>query len=219
MSSKRNKRKPNRKALALNTFNQLSSASQYMRYNGELFPSRYRCTCRYTESWQDTTAGGSSYYVYRGNSIYDTYAGVGGAQVYGFDVISQIYGYYKVHGSTIKVEAVNSGDVPVSLYLYSVHDAANPTAATSRAAPNVKSALLNADAGKAVTLTHTGKLADFTGSPQDLSWGADVSNNPTVLWHWKIYMRNIDLSTLDIFLKVTILFDVEFSLRKIFDDE
>lgn len=189
-----------------------------LSYRGDFFPNIYVTHLRYNEAWNDTAGAGITYYIYRGNSIFDPYYGAGGDTVYGYDTISALYGRYKVLSSSIRVEMVNRGGEPVNVYLYPTYYTAVPTFSTSDAAPNCKRALLNADAGKSVVLTHFAKTSDILNVHNDKDATALMGANPVEPWHWKIYMKNITLAALDVFIKVTIRYHVELSLRAIVND-
>jgi hypothetical protein len=202
---------------ALEKYNSVGT-NRILTYNGSFMPSRFRNTMRYSEFWRDTTAGGISSYLYRGNGIFDPYVGVGGAGCYGIDAMQAIYGWVKAHRSHITVRLVNAGTEPIMAYLYDAYPSAAPTIQTAESAPRVKRALLNVDAGKEVVLKGTSGITNFTASPQDLSWGSATSANPTVTWYWKIYLKNVGLSALAVYLNVAIDYECEFSLRNEEDD-
>jgi hypothetical protein len=172
----------------------------------------------YTEFWRDTTAGGVNTYLYRGNSIFDPYAGASGNSTYGLDSMQNIYQWYKAHGSAITVRLVNNGTEPIMAYVYSAYSSAAPTVFTAEAAPRVKKALINVNAGKETILRSSAKITDFTASPQDISWGAATTGNPSVMWYWKILLKNVGTSSLAVSITVGVSYDTEFSLRTEEDD-
>jgi hypothetical protein len=173
---------------------------------------------KYSEMWRDTTAGGTTNYVYRGNGIFDPYAGAGGTACYGIDQMQAVYAWVKAHNSTITVRATNLGSEPVALYLYDAYSSAAPTVHTAISAPRVKHAMVNADAGKSVVMKATSGIARFSASPQDLTWGSATTGNPSVQWYWKIWANNVNMSALELYLSVTIDYDCEFSLRNELND-
>jgi hypothetical protein len=190
-----------------------------LTYKGDYMPDKFHTFMRYTESWADTTAGGISYYIYRGNSIYDPYFGAGGDSVYGYDEMAAIYGRYKVFGSSIQVEALNAGTEPLNLFVYPTYFSAVPTFSTSDAAPRCKRAMLNFEAGNSVVINHSARANEFFDNPNDANCSALINANPVEPWHWKIYCKNRGLSALNLHLRVTIRYDVLFSLRNIVDDQ
>jgi hypothetical protein len=193
--------------------------SNVITYAGDFMPNKFRTFMRYNESWGDTTGGGITYYIYRGNSIFDPYYGAGGDSVYGMDEMSAIYERYKVFGSSIEVEIVNSGTEPVSAYLYPTYFNAVPTFSTSDAAPRCKRALINNNAGKAVLLTNSALSVDYFDNPNTANVSASIGANPLEPWHWKLYIKNVGLSALDLHLRVTIRYDTLFSLRRVVNDQ
>jgi hypothetical protein len=219
MNRKRNSNSNRQKqsSAAVIKYRQLRT-NDLLTYNGFCFPPRFRTHLKYHEMWRDTTAGGSTSYLYRGNGVFDPYAGVGGTACYGIDQLQAIYGWMKAHNSTITVRATNNGSEPVSLYLYDAYPSAAPTVHTAISAPRVKTALVNVDAGKSVVLKATSGITRFTASPQDLSWGSATTGNPTVMWYWKIFANNVGASALALYLSVTIDYDVEFTLRNELND-
>jgi hypothetical protein len=201
----------------LEKYNKVDS-ERILTYNGSFMPSRFRNIMRYSEFWRDTTAGGISSYVYRGNGIYDPYAGAAGTGCYGIDVMQSIYGWVKAHRSHITVRLVNAGTEPIMAYLYDSYPSGAPTLSTAESAPRVKRALLNVDAGKEVVLKGTSGITNFTASPQDITWGSAPTGNPVLMWYWKIYLKNVGLSALAVYINVAIDYECEFSLRQEEDD-
>jgi hypothetical protein len=216
-NKKNGKSKQKQSSAAVVKYRELRT-NDLLTYNGFCFPPRFRTHLKYHEMWRDTTAGGITNYLYRGNGVFDPYAGVGGTACYGIDQFQELYGWVKAHNSTITVRAVNTGSEPVSLYLYDCYGSAAPTVHTAISAPRVKTALVNVDAGKAVVLKATSGITRFTASPQDITWGSSLTANPSLMWYWKIFANNVGLSALALYLSVTIDYDCEFSLRTELDD-
>lgn len=80
---------------------------------GKVFPNRYFTKLHYETGYYTFSASATEpckSIILRGNSLYDPEFATGGGQPSGFDVLKQVYRYYKVHASSIhcKVTTTNS---------------------------------------------------------------------------------------------------------------
>jgi hypothetical protein len=173
---------------------------------------------RYSDVWNDTTAGGSTYYIFRTNSIYDPYYGAGGSGCHGIDEMQAIYNWVKIPKSEITVELVNEGD-PVSVYLYPSVLNTTPSLANSASAPMVRTALVNKTAGKSVVLRNSARLQDYAVWANDKDATTATNGNPTIGAYWKLFVKNTTGNALNLTMRVNILYTCIFSDRFHVDDD
>lgn len=138
------------------------------------------------------TSDYASYYVFRGNSIYDPdFTGVGGQPLY-HDQLALLYQQYKVYGSKIKVSWINNGTSHARL---AVTPANTSTAftdieqATEQQRATNRHLTVKGGARDMVVISKyasTSNILGFEGKSFDDSAEADFGANPTEEWYWHL---------------------------------
>lgn len=170
-----------------------SSVGRKLTYFGpQVLPDRYYTNFRYTTVEADTTAGGISEYIYRGNSLYDPDAAVGGTAAMGYDRFIYFYNKFRTDASSIHVTLLNiDADDPVYVSVFpsinsgaecaTLHDCID-----SLLWPHSKHAIATLQGGEA-GVGNYGKTKNLVArETPDRDLCHDVSNNPTLCWYWHV---------------------------------
>lgn len=173
------------------------SKGRYLSYHGPAhIPDRYYTNFRFAYVDADTTAGGIIEYIFRGNSLYDPDASVGGTAAMGYDRFIYLYNKFRSDSCAIYVTCLNLDDNdPVYCTVFpsinsgvecaSLHDCQD-----SLLWPHAKHSVVTLQGGQ-------GSIANFATAKQLLSrevndrdCAHDVSNNPTQQWFWHVVFFN-----------------------------
>lgn len=179
-----------------------------MSYHGNSYlPAEYNCIMRYSEVWNDTTAGGIVDYIYRGNSVFDPYQGAGGSIADGYTQLSTLYGKYKVTYCKVFCTVVNNdSDDPVTLAIVPDTSTTAYTTEAPFSAPCAKTQVVTNQVGKEVVFNEMSTKRMFGPEYNDSTACAAVGANPTNVWYWHIYLKNESTNALNLQLKVDIMY-------------
>lgn len=86
------------------------------------FPPQLRNTLRYNETVLISVSGGSGYYVFSCNALYDPNVTGTGHQPMYYDQLTPIYNHYTVVKSRFKCQLVNGGSVPYVMTVFKDDD-------------------------------------------------------------------------------------------------
>jgi len=177
-----------------------------------LLPQKLFTTPKYEYWWTATSGTGFYDWVIRGNSLYDPDVALGGESVGGFDTIMTVYNRYKVHGSAIRVRAVNNDtDDPVDITIFpsKVSGAyAQANANAVRGYPLAKFIVVSNQHGHG-EINHYAKTGDVMGHKDidDEGFVGDGSHDPTHMWYWHVCIHN---HTADHALNLQLWLEVDF---------
>lgn len=191
-----------------------------VKYRGTYLPRIFENYMRYSETWNDSTAGGASYAIYRFNDMNDPYAGAGGQQHHGHDEMAALYDKVRVLDVECILEALNNGSEPVQVALYASTHSTAPTFTLAEAAPGRVSALLNYNAGKAVVLRKFIRSRDLAGpaAEVDEDYAASPGATPTIPLYVKWLLKNVGTSALNVTIKWTMVTHCRWTRRHEVDD-
>jgi len=176
-------------------------------------PPRYRNVMRYAESWIDTGAGGFSDIVFRTNSVYDPYAGAGGAGCWGIDEIQAIYSHYVVHGAKLTVTAsIPAGTAATDIWF--TENEYTSMAATTNILGAPDGAVMHLTPGVSQTMVLRTTLKRTCPTVSDWDFSAAENANPNVCTYWHIVARNSANATNAVNLSVVIDYDTEWFRMK-----
>lgn len=187
-----------------------------LRYSGSYMPPKFVNRMIYAETWGDTSAGGVTYYQYRMNSIYDPYVGAGGSGVHGIDELSAIYDRYLVRRATMTITASIQATEVTMLYAWPTAASTAPSINEAQSAPEVKSLMLSQY--RPASLTIVGIPGRYESTSRDRDYTAQVGANPTIVNYFDILLKNTSAANLNVVLRVQIVYDVEWSVRKLVED-
>lgn len=159
-------------------------------------PDRVRTKLVYTDVIYQT---GSSLvdWVYRGNSIYDPYAGVGGDSVAGYTEIATLYNRYQVYGSSIKVEIANQDARGLLLAVTPlIKSTAFADYQDASGQPYAKAGLLPEQGGPAKIVRSYQSTKSIRGEAGvgDDELEALINADPAKQWYWHVFTATPDLS-------------------------
>lgn len=185
-----------------------------------IVPDRSYIKFKYT-TYVNQVIGAGSYYqsVYRGNSLYDPDFQVGGRQPLGYNIWSQFYNKYCVHGAKVRVSITNIGagtnayvvvvpettpSVPftniteLTMYPYSRHCVASQATGMDRS--KVKHYMST----KKIWGVHKAAVL------ADQNYASLTSNNPVNTWYWNIFVDTPDAAkATNVQLKIDIVYYAE----------
>jgi len=174
-----------------------SSGGRRITFLGpQIMPDRYYTNFRWSVVEADTTAGGISEFIYRGNSVYDPDAAIGGTGSMGYQYMLYFYNKFRTDASAIHVTCCNiDADDPVYVSVFpSINGAAEcgtlALCTDSLLWPHSKHAVATLQGGEAGVGNYgkTKNLVAREASDKDLAH--DVSNNPAVQWYWHVVFFN-----------------------------
>lgn len=198
----------------------------------QFMPDRHFTKLRYTQLINAADSfRGDGYYNFldfRGNSLFDPDASLGGGQPLAFDQLAAIYNKYKVYASkiTLKVQSLNNtGTVPyyLAVYPYSV----SPPSGTDWIGRVVEQPycrfLTRNQYDHSPYLKSVMSTAKIWGLPKtavksDASYASDVTTNPLRQWNWRIAFGNMNdaaTSATNYVVQVTVTYYCEFYMRRI----
>lgn len=188
------------------------------------YPDRMFLKLKYTQQVANThAAGATSFYEWRGNSIFDPDLTGTGHKPFASNQWTNFYSQYCVHGSSIKVQAIITTNTfaAMNIAVIPLPQALNPSAgdlATPIEEMNyVKYKLFNTYNQDKSLIKHymsTTKMAGY--SPKDIQYDstlrAAIGANPSAQWTWQVYLQPADESTaISTVTYVTITYYVELS--------
>lgn len=197
MKTKNNKKNTNNK---IGTSNRLATWTLPGQTTG--IPDQIYTRLVYEELVSIAPGGPRANYTFRGNSVYDpNYTGAGHQPGY-YDILTQIYGRYRVLSSTIRVEVSNtSAATPVLFAIVpdtdpitftSFQDAAeNPRAIVSKMCP-VSTRIPYSLKKQMSTKVQLG----LRGSEiNDEDYSHTSAANPNNMWYWNTFFTAADQAT------------------------
>lgn len=203
------------------------SAKKYNRASAKwqtslptIVPDRSYLKFKYT-TYINQVIGTGNYYqgVYRANSLYDPDFQVGGRQPIGYNIWSQFYNKYCVHGSKIKVSLTNIGS-GTNAYVVVI-----PENTTSIPFTNITELTMYPYQRYCVASQATGmdrsKVTNYMSTKKiwgvhkaavmaDQDYASLTSTNPAKPWYWNIFVDTPDSAkATNIQLKVDITYYCE----------
>lgn len=186
------------------------------------FPDRARVRLAYGQRVAVTVSTITGAQIFRGGSCFDPDYTGGGNQPAQFDLFAAAYFRYKVHGSSIKVQAVTtSGSTAVRIGLLPTNNTTTvidlPDLLTNSRSQEV---IVGAATWRAPALTDSQRSDTILGSKGLTADNhtALVSASPSDDWYWHLSFASLDGSTSStVYLDVQIVYDVEFFDRVLAD--
>lgn len=160
-------------------------------------PDRFRCKLQYDRYIIVSTAGGTGYYQFRGNDLYDPdYTGVGGQPCY-FDQLAALYLEWCVDASSCKVTMINDDTVTTFAALFPSADTTIPADQDAAAAvPRSKRCIMAySGAGRKGFLKHYCKTKTIFGVRNTIDnekLHGQQGSSPLTQWYWTLFLKNID---------------------------
>lgn len=180
-----------------------SDSSSVIVRGPQAIKDQYVCKLVYCETLKRSPASAIDNYLFRGNSVYDPNQSGVGSQPYYFDSIAQLYQQYRVTGSKLEVELVNTAAVPAMATLFPANEtisvtdiddwAGNRYSKSRVMAPSSGSPNMARLSTYATTAAMYGVSANIVKSEKDYS--AAVTTNPTNQWNWHIIVGSMDKAT------------------------
>lgn len=190
-------------------------------WSAGMFPNAIRTKLVYVTNGDDTTAGGTGYLYFRGNSVYDPDYAVGGGQPQFYDQLAVLYQRYFVHASQIDVHLTTTDDVPYTCVLVGAN---NATALTTPQFCEFSGAVVRHlghldNTSTRMTLSTSAKRMLQLMNPQDNPNASSATNtDPALFWLWWVQYTNTDGGNCAIHYTVRITYDVEFyELKNVVD--
>lgn len=224
-SKVRRRRAPRRRRVA----RKRKSTAIITRSLGYCFPQRLRCSLPYVENSLTLTAAAVPYeYIFTGNNLFDpNLSGIGHQPLY-YDTLAAIYGRYYVRASAIKVEVYSTA---AGIYagsgraLVLPHKLATPisglinfTTMLEQEHNRYKPFTANGGSRDICRLRHRSTSRKELVAPGNTSYDAssDVTTGPLDQWYWHLIISSMDDSSpVTASLRVSIVYDIEFSERKV----
>lgn len=152
---------------------------------------------------------------FRGNSLYDPDASVGGAQPMGFDQLMTLYQRYRVNASSVKLTAVNNtAACGVRAVLVPSQDSGLATYQRLAESQYSKRALMaNGNGQSRSFLKHYASTRKIYGikDSSEQEYSGTATTNPTNQWYWYTVFEAADgFTILDLQFDLTITYYVEF---------
>jgi hypothetical protein len=180
-----------------------------------------RAKLKYAQLW-DVSSGTFSTYSFRGNGMYDPYAGAGGAQPNGFDEYMALYKHFYVIGSKIRCLCMPQSSSQGGLLSVTIRADSNsgttPTDLVAAAGTvNSKTFFPTTNTGQ---VNYGVEMERSTHAILDMPRRDDAligssSADPTEQWDWHVHVGTLDGSTAgDYHLLIIVEYDVEFFGRK-----
>jgi len=180
-------------------------------------PDRLFTKLRYVTT-QTISVVSTQAYTFRGNSVFDPEAAVGGSQPAFFDNWAAMYSKYRVNACKIKVSFIAGNAVPSVATLVPTTEAAPLVGgADANALPAYArtKVLGNINGTSIAYMKHfmsTKKILGLSGISQNEDVSSVVTTNPNDQWYWQILLSAMDgISSLTgTFLRFELTYYVEF---------
>lgn len=184
-----------------------------------IFPDRVFVRLKYTNSFAVSTSALNTTRM-SGNSLHRPDYQALSQQVRGFDQWMAIYGRYKVHKSTIRVQVINLG-AAANIDAVVLPDRGNPSfidTEDAREQPYAKSKRLSPLSGPtgAISIFNGMKTRTIYGTKVDyIDFSADAASNPPQEWDWYVYLQNLtnDSGVVNCDVSVSMMYYVELNQR------
>lgn len=176
---------------------QSSSRARSLTYHGPAHvPDRYNTNFRFGYVDADTTAGGIIEFIFRGNSLYDPDASVGGTAASGYDRFIYLYNKFRSDACAIHVTCLNiDADDPVYCSVFpsinggtecvTLHECQD-----SLLWPHAKHAVVTLQGGEAGVASYATAKQLVAREVVDRDLAHDVSSNPSLPWFWHVVFFN-----------------------------
>lgn len=142
--------------------------------------------------WHANTATGFYCWQWRGNSVYDPDATIGGNRAIGFNQITYVYQYYKVISSRIKVSFQNhDATIPLTVVVVPTVDANTIAIANYAHAPGqpyAKTGYSTSEKSGVVSHAMSTKAVYNVRDLDSPNYTAANTANPANQWYWDIYL-------------------------------
>lgn len=183
-------------------------------------PDNYNVKLKYTEFHFLTTSVQSDIY-FRGNSIYDPYAGVGGLQPLGYDQWEIFYGKYLVNASKISLQIMNNATTGATgnivLNLCPSDTNVSRTYSEWNGYPYNKSKFITpvSSGQNGIYMSNYMTTRKILGDKtMDDVHEAYFGFNPGKEWYWTLAATNISGGSISLDVKVTITYYVTLKRRQ-----
>lgn len=181
-----------------------------------LMPDSLKMTMKFTETVQPVDQLGSFVGIYRMNNPYEPFAS-SGVSVLGWAEFSQFYDRYYCSGSKIRLQFFNSNVDTGIIACYPSNDAA-AVSGIDRALelPYVKSTISQSASvpHQMTTIKNSMSVRKWLGWPPfDTNYTASVTGDPTSQFYWVYQGDMTDGEVSDLFVRVTIWYNVRFYKR------
>ena len=148
----------------------------------------------------DGIEGDSTFeYAFRGNSCFHPDAITGGHQPLYYDQYSLLYDKYRVMGSSIKIDVINSSGTSTMFYAIepntddaSIGDVSTFYEQTRSGAPKIVP-IAGRLSSKMVKYVSTRRVCGLTKSQMmDDTFASRTNNNPNNVWYWNLFFQSMD---------------------------
>lgn len=189
-------------------------------------PDRALIKLKYVAGIEMTSVFAPSYWVFRGNSVYDPDYTGGGNQPAGYDTYSLLYQRYRVLASKIVIKARDAQTVDKFNVIYILPKTEVVIDTSYRNAvvePRAKLRYLpTPDAGYPCTIKHYMKSSTVFGLTKagyrDADYSAAITTNPAKEWYWFIGTDSVTGGvSQDVYVSVEITYYVLFYDRQAID--
>jgi len=176
---------------------------------------RYRTKHKYSFAVAiSVTAGVSSPYVLRGNSVFDPDFTSTGYSAMGYGTLATLYNRYQVTGSSIRVRCVSTNAAQVSV-MPSISSGTISTAAEDYAEnPYGKDVMLQTASGVQIINSYM-STSKMYGELTDADFAGAAGANPANPWYWHIKAGPVisAAATVDVYVLVDLVYYTEWSRR------
>lgn len=192
----------------------ISPSGSQMHFSGPgLLPMRFTTNQVFNATGALTTAGGFYDWVFRGNSVYDPDATIGGTTASGFDAMSRIYTWYKIYSSTIQVTVVNNdSDDPIHISLIPNAISASYVVGDVNdipAQPYCRDMIVTNQVGEGKLIHYAKTRALFSvRNIDDVAFDGTTTGNPTNQWYWHMVVSNRSTNALACEINIKISYKV-----------
>lgn len=160
------------------------------------FPDRFKIVQAYgTYFIGAPAAGAQSWNSFRGNSVFDPDFSGGGSTAFSFTQCAAIYNRYRVLGSRITLDVINSGSAPLRIALVATIANSPPTASYLPGQRHVAQGMIGTSGTVGWKHTAFARTASVFGVPESQVLSEDdfaglSSGNPNNVWYWHVVMFN-----------------------------
>jgi len=191
--------------------------------NSSIAPDRYRCKMKWNRTYSNPFAVGFQNVQFRGNSVFDPEAALGGQSAMGYTNMIGLYNKWQVLGSKINIDILCTDTANSAVYAlipFNVPNVAFVDIDDVLGNPYHRHKMCGVrDGQNRARLTNyisTKKITGYKDVRQVDDLFGDASNNPVEQWFWALYAWNSGgaLGSNLCFFTVTITYYVEWFDRQ-----